>query len=72
MSGTNILQCKTGKKAITSKLGNADLRFFCNVHLLNEIYLPTKFLVDTNCDPGQCSKCKNEQRTITPKLGLAK
>jgi len=31
------------------QLGNAELCFVFTVLLLNEIYLPTKFLVDTSC-----------------------
>ena len=43
-------KCKNEKKkAITSKLGKAELRFLCTALLLNEIYLPTKFLVETSC-----------------------
>jgi hypothetical protein len=56
---------------MTQKFGRADLRFFCKAHLLNEIYLSTKLLVDTSCDFRGMSrtKLKNEQKAITPKLG---
>jgi hypothetical protein len=38
------------QRAITPKLGKkSELWFFYNSHLLNEIYLPTKFHVDTSC-----------------------
>jgi len=41
-------KCKNEQKAITPKeLGKAQL---CTALLLNEIYLPTKFLVDTSCN----------------------
>jgi hypothetical protein len=44
--------------------GKAELQFLCIAHLLDEIYLPTKFHVDTSK-----FKVSNEQRAITPKLG---
>jgi len=34
---------------MTPKLGNVELCFLCTVLLLNEIYQPTKLLVDTSC-----------------------
>ena len=39
---------KNKQRAITPKLGNAEL-FLCTALLHNEIYLPTKFLVETSC-----------------------
>jgi hypothetical protein len=36
------------KRPITQKIGKAELQFFCNAYLSNDIYLPTKFLVDTS------------------------
>jgi len=42
-------KCKTLTKVNNSKLGKAELCFLFIVLLLNEIYLPTKFLVDTSC-----------------------
>jgi hypothetical protein len=36
-------KCKHEQKAMTSKLGKVELCFFCL--LLNEIYLPKRFLV---------------------------
>ena len=47
----------------------------CTAFLLNEIYIPTKFLVDTSCTCRVMSRtnsmCKNEQRVITPKYSNA-
>jgi len=40
---------KNEQRAITPKLGKAELCFLCTVLLFNEIYLPTKILVDTSC-----------------------
>jgi hypothetical protein len=37
---------KKEQRKITPKLGKAELWFLCTAHLLNEIYLPTKFHVD--------------------------
>jgi hypothetical protein len=42
-------KCKNKQKAIILKLGKVELLFFCTAHLLNEIYLPTKFYVDISC-----------------------
>jgi hypothetical protein len=40
----------TTATAITTQLGKAYLLFFCIARLINEIYLPTEFLVDdTSC-----------------------
>jgi hypothetical protein len=39
---------KNEQRAITPKLGKAELRFFCTALLSNEINLPTKFHVDTS------------------------
>jgi hypothetical protein len=33
------------QRAIIQAIGKAELRFLCTAHLLNEIYLPTKFHV---------------------------
>jgi hypothetical protein len=41
-------KCTNKHRAIIQKLGKAELRFLCTTHLLNEIYLPTKFHVDTS------------------------
>jgi hypothetical protein len=41
-------QIKNEKRAITKKLGKAELQFLCNALLLTEIYLSTKFLVHTS------------------------
>ena len=46
------------QKAITQILGKAGLRFFCTVFLLNDIYLPTKFMVNTPCRFGVMSWTK--------------
>ena len=40
---------KMNQRTITPKLGNAELCFLGTLLPLNEIYLPTKFLVDTSC-----------------------
>jgi hypothetical protein len=70
-----ISNCKNEQRAITPKLGNVELWFCCTALLLNEIssiYLQSFLLIPLVvlllC-PGQSSKCKNEQRAITPKLG---
>jgi hypothetical protein len=42
-------KCKNKQRGIIQKIGKAELRFLCTAHLLNEIYLPTKFHVDTSC-----------------------
>jgi hypothetical protein len=39
-------KCKNEQRAITSKLGKAELRFLSTALLPNEVYLPTKFHVD--------------------------
>jgi hypothetical protein len=39
---------KNKQRVFNQVLGQAELRFLCNAHLLNEIYLPTKFHVDTS------------------------
>jgi hypothetical protein len=39
-------KCKNKQRVIIQKIGMAELRFLCTAHLLNEIYLPTKFHVD--------------------------
>jgi hypothetical protein len=36
------------QRAIIQNLGKEELRFLCTAILLNEIYLPTKFHVDTS------------------------
>ena len=43
-------KCKNEQRAITPKLGNAELQFFCIALIFNEIYLPTKCLVDITCN----------------------
>jgi hypothetical protein len=51
-------KCKNKQRAIIQKLGKADLWFLCTAHLLNEIYLHTKFHVDTSYSfptPGKLS-----------------
>ena len=59
---------------ITPQYGNVELRFLCTALLLNEIYQPTKFLVDNSCSfiyvPDKVQSVK-KQRAITPKLGKA-
>jgi hypothetical protein len=42
-------KCKNKQRAIIQKLGKTELRFLYTAHLLNEIYLPTKFYVETFC-----------------------
>jgi hypothetical protein len=42
-------KCKNKQRGIIRKLSKADLRFLYTAHLLNGIYLPTKFHVDTSC-----------------------
>jgi len=42
-------KCKNEQRATTPKLGKAELWFRCTTLLLNEIYQPTKCLVDTSC-----------------------
>jgi hypothetical protein len=39
---------KNKQWAIIQKLGKVELWLLCTAHLLNEIYLPTKFHVDTS------------------------
>jgi hypothetical protein len=39
-------KCKNKERAITPKLGKAELQFLCTALLSNEMYLPTKFHVD--------------------------
>ena len=68
--------CKHKQRVLTLKLGNLGLRFLCNVLLLSESYLPTKFQVDTFSSSkiisrSPSSKCETLQGTITPKLGKA-
>ena len=50
------------------------LQFLCTALLLNEIYLPIKFLVDIFVVSELCtrqrSKYNNEQRAITPNLSM--
>jgi hypothetical protein len=51
-------QCSKCKRAITPKLGNAELRFLCTAHLPNENYLPIQSymlipLVVSELCPGQ-------------------
>jgi len=41
---------KHEQRAITPKPGIAVLRWLCTALLLNEIYLPTEFLVDSSCN----------------------
>jgi len=61
------------QRAITPKLGKAELWLLSNALLLNEIYLPTKFEVDISCSFRLMSrtkfKVKNKLRAITPTLG---
>jgi hypothetical protein len=40
---------KNEQRAITQKLGKAELGFLNTAHLPNNIYLPTKFHDDTSC-----------------------
>jgi hypothetical protein len=42
-------KCKNEQGAITTKFGQADLKFLCTAHLPIEIQLPTKFHVDISC-----------------------
>jgi hypothetical protein len=64
---------KKKQRAITPKLGKAELWFFCTALLLHKIYLHTKFHVNTPCRFKVMSqtkfKVKNKQREITPKSG---
>jgi len=68
-------KCKKEQRAINPKLDKAELCFLCTALALNEIYIPTNFLVDipvvSEICHGQSSKCKMEQRAFTPKLGKA-
>jgi hypothetical protein len=41
-------KCENKQRGIIKELGKAELRFLCTAHLLNEIYLPIKFHVDTS------------------------
>jgi hypothetical protein len=62
-------------KCNNSKIRQDRVTVLCTTHLFNDIYLTTKFLVHifiaSELNPGQISKCKYEQRAITPKLGKA-
>ena len=40
------------QRAITQKLGNAELRFLCTALLLNEINIPAEFLFYISCSFG--------------------
>jgi hypothetical protein len=75
MSRTKF-KCKNNQRAIIQKLDTAELWFLCTANLLNEIYLPTGFHVDTSYSLRVmswtlCSKCKNKQRAIIQNLGKA-
>jgi hypothetical protein len=41
-------KCKNKQMGIIQKLDKAELRLLSTAHLLNEIYLPIKFYVDTS------------------------
>jgi hypothetical protein len=41
-------KCQNKQRGIIQKLGKAELRFLCTAHQLNEIYISTKFHVDTS------------------------
>jgi hypothetical protein len=65
-------KCKNEQRAITPKLGRQSygsfaLHFYLMtfIKLLNVLFISLIFL---EFCPGQSSKCKNEQRAITPKL----
>jgi hypothetical protein len=49
-------KCKNEQRAIIKKLGKAGLLFLCTAHLLDEIYLPTKFHVWVFIGPESCGK----------------
>jgi hypothetical protein len=51
-------KCKNKQRAIIHKLGKTELWFLSTAHLLNEIYLPTRFHVDTSC----CFKVMSRKR----------
>ena len=67
-------KCKNEQRAISPKLGNAEWCFLCTVLLHNEIYLPSKSIVDTSCSlndvldkmwsDGQTSEWTKRQRFI--------
>jgi len=69
-------KCKKEQRAITPKLDKAELCFLCTALSLNEIYIYLHIfllispVVSEICH-GQSSKCKMEQRALTPKLGKA-
>jgi len=42
-------KCKNIQRAITLQYDNVEVRFLSNALLLNEMYIPTKFLVDISC-----------------------
>jgi hypothetical protein len=61
--------------AMIPKLGKAELLFFArhfkSMQSINlQIFMLIALMVSELC-PGQSSKCKNEQRTITTKFGMA-
>jgi hypothetical protein len=57
---------------MTPKLGKAN-SFALHFYSMRSIYIQTFMLISLivleQC-PGQNSKCKNEQREVTPKLGM--
>jgi hypothetical protein len=63
LNSRKILKCKNEQRAITSNLGKAELWFFCTAFLVNEIYIPTNFIVNTfrglSVMSRKSSKCKN-------------
>jgi len=42
-------KCKNIQRAITLQYDNVEVRFLSNALLLNEMYIPTKFLVVISC-----------------------
>jgi hypothetical protein len=65
---------KNKQRAITPIIDKAGLWFFCIALLLNEIYLPKKFVVNTPCGISLSRtkvKVWYKQRTRTLKLGKA-
>jgi len=53
-----VQSVKNERRAITPKLGKAELGFLCTAFLLNKLYLPTKFLVNTFCGLRVMSRTK--------------
>jgi hypothetical protein len=64
---------KIEKRAITPKSGIAELWLLCNALLHNDIYIPTKFLVDISCSFRVIvlDKVQSVKMAIIPKLGKA-